>query len=528
MITNITLWKSLRSIAVALFTIHCSLFTSVALTSCSDWLDVSPKAQIKAEDNFSSEQGYKDALTGVYLQMASTSTYGQELTYGMLDAMAQYYTAMATNNTYRYDAAFDYANSAVESRINALWQQMYTTIANCNELISRIDAADAATFTGRNYYLIRGEAYGLRALMHFDLVRLWGEPYAKNPHHQCIPYMTQVTSDVLPLVTVDEALTRCLADLSIAEAALAVDPVVASAPASASATDFTFTASSSFAAGTIPDSNYERNRTFKMNYYAVCMLQARIHLYRGNYTEALAAARKVINQQTFYFTPDAEINVAESAQRNRIFAEELVFALYDSGLRSRYSTYFTTDNQTSLIMSEQSYQAVYELFTPGFSGDYRFAYQTQELDGKYHSTKYMQPAGGNTNYMFRLPMMRLSEAYYIAAECELKLNHNASEALKLLNTVRSHRNLTDPLTAATASESTAASAAEQQVMDEIWKEYVKEFMGEGQLYFFYKRLNYEQIPIPTALGNTVSYTYVVPNYVFPLPDDEVEYGGRKD
>ena len=131
----------------------------------------------------------------------------------------------------------------------------------------------------------------------------------------------------------------------------------------------------------------------------------------------------------------------------------------------------------------------------------------------------MQPNGGSTAYLFRIPMMRLTETYYIAAECQLKKNHDVGAALQLLNTVRSHRNLPDPLN---------AQMTEQQAMDEVWKEYVKEFMCEGQLYYFYKRLNYSQIPIPTAVGNTVSYSYQVPDYVFPLPDDEIEYGGRNN
>ena len=490
---------SLKRMGRAAFLIFSFSHFLIFQTSCDDWLDVSPKTQIKSDDNFSTEQGYKDALTGVYLQMCATSAYGQELTYGMLDAMGQYYTGMATNNQYRYDAAFDYSNSGVEGRIGGIWSQMYTAIANDNELIGRINEADPVAFTGRNYHLIRGEAYGLRALLHFDLARLWGEPYAVSPQHRCIPYMTMLSADVTELSTVREVMEQCLADLAIAEQELAVDPVVASAET-----------------GTY-DATYERDRTFKMNYYAVCLLQARIHLYMADYSAALTAAQKVIDQQTFYFTPDAEINVAESAQRNRIFSEELVFALYDTSLRSRYSTYFTSDNQSSLIMTEQSYQAVYELFNAGFSGDYRYAYQTQELDGKFYSTKYMQPTSGNTGYMFRIPMMRLSEAYYIAAECQLKQNHDVAAAMRLLNTVRSHRNLTDPLSDA---------LTEEAAMDEIVKEYRKEFMCEGQLYYFYKRLNYGQIPIPTAVGNTVSYSYQVPDYVFPLPDDEIEYGGR--
>lgn len=477
----------------------CGLAASLLLGACDEWLDVSPKTQIKSDDNFTSEQGYKDALTGVYLLMGSTSAYGQELTYGMLDAMAQYYTGMAASNTYNFDAAFDYSNSGVESRINGIWTQMYTAIANDNELINRIDGADPLIFTGRNYHLIRGEAYAIRAMLHFDLTRLWGESFLANPQHKCIPYMKMVTADVTPLSTVNEALSNCLADLNVAEEELRVDPVVKGSQEDA-------------------DVTYERDRTFKMNYYAVCLLQARIHLYMGNYADALQAAQKVVGQNTFYFTPDAEINVAESYNRNRIFSEELVFALYDTQLRSRYSTYFTSDNQSSLIMSESSYQAVYELFQAGFSGDYRYAYQTQELDGKNYSTKYMQPTGGNTQYLFRLPLMRLSEAYYIAAECQLKLNHDVEAAITLLNTVRSHRNLVDGLSAA---------LSEDDAMEEIRKEYTKEFMCEGQLYYFYKRLNYEQIPIPTAVGNMVSYSYVMPHYVFPLPDDEVEYGGRE-
>ena len=247
--------------------VACCLASMLLLCSCNEWLDVSPKTQIKSDDNFTTEQGYKDALTGVYLLMGSTSAYGQELTYGMLDAMAQYYTGMASSNPYNYDAAYDYSNSGVESRINGIWTQMYSAIANDNELIQRIDEASPLIFTGRNYHLIRGEAYAIRALLHFDLTRLWGAPYLVNPQHKCIPYMKTVTADVTPLSTVREALDNCLADLSVAEAELQDDPVVR---------------------GTIDnaDVTYERDRTFKMNYYAVCLLMARIHLYMGNYEAA--------------------------------------------------------------------------------------------------------------------------------------------------------------------------------------------------------------------------------------------------
>lgn len=124
---------------------------------------------------------------------------------------------------------------------------------------------------------------------------------------------------------------------------------------------------------------------------------------------------------------------------------------------------------------------------------------------------------GNTGYMHRIPLMRLSEAYYIAAESELVANQNVEACIGYLNTVRSHRNLIDGLSGLTKEEA----------YEELRKEYLKEFICEGQMYYYYKRLNYERIPIETAVGNSVSTTYVIPNYIFPLPDDEVEFGGRE-
>ena len=130
----------------------------------------------------------------------------------------------------------------------------------------------------------------------------------------------------------------------------------------------------------------------------------------------------------------------------------------------------------------------------------------------------MQPVSGNTNYMFRIPVRRVSEAYYIADESELRGNNNIAACASYLNQVRRTRNLTDDLDAEVLTLDAAG--------EEIYKEYVKEYMCEGQLYYYFKRRNYGLIPVYTAVGNAVSVSYVTPNYTFPLPDDEIEYGGR--
>ena len=325
----------------------------VSLTACNDWLDVSPKTEIKAKDNFSSEQGFKDALTGCYLTMTSSSLYGKELTFGLLDVLAQYYTGITgDNHSYAHEVIYDYDASSSETRINAVWEDGYNLIANINELIAYVDKADTRMFTGRNYHLIRGEAYGLRAQMHFDLLRCFGKSYAAGPTEKAIPYITENSKKVTPLSTVEAVLAKILADLEIAESELQCDPVITGSVASPD-----------------DDITYERDRTFKFNYYAVKMLQARVYLYMGNYEKAEAAARVVVNQESFTFTPESEISTTDVASKNYVFSQELVFALYNSDLQSLYTASFTPDN--GLYMLEETYESLYETDVYGAFTDYR-------------------------------------------------------------------------------------------------------------------------------------------------------------
>lgn len=471
------------------------------ITSCSDWLDVSPRTEIKADDNFESEQGFKDALTGVYLLMTGTNVYGKEFTYGMTDVLAQYYTGITqTSHAYYNDSKYAYDEASCETRINSMWSSSYNVIANINELIGYIDEANPGMFTGRNYHLIRGEAYGLRAMLHFDILRLFAPSYKAGASTKAIPYVTVARKDVTPLSTVEEVLLKALDDLKIAEAELAVDPIV---DAAVYETD---------------DETYQRDRTFKFNYYAVKLLQARIYLYMGNYVEADKAAQSVIGQTTFTWVPESEISTNDPLKKNYVFSEELLFCLYESNLRDLYTASFTSTS--GLYMTEETYEALYEMSTYGAYTDYRYTYQTEALTDIRVCTKLKQPESGNSLYHFRLPLMRISEAYYIAAECALQQNGDVESAAGYLNTVRQHRGLTVELV--------GSMLTSDEMQNEIYKEYAKEFCCEGQLFFYFKRRNMPQIPVTSAVGSNVVTTYVTPDYVLPLPDDEIEYGDRNN
>jgi len=96
--------------------------------------------------------------------------------------------------------------------------------------------------------------------------------------------------------------------------------------------------------------------------------------------------------------------------------------------------------------------------------------------------------------------------YYIAAEA----SETIDQALVYLNKVRTAR-LIPALSA--GSVSTAAL-----LETELFKEYRKDFYAEGQLWFYYKRKNYNSLP--NSVGGTMDNT----KYTFPLPDNEIEFG----
>ena len=105
-------------------------------------------------------------------------------------------------------------------------------------------------------------------------------------------------------------------------------------------------------------------------------------------------------------------------------------------------------------------------------------------------------------------MIRIPEIDYIAAECYVKQNNpNLPLALNCLNTVREKRGLYTPLEDLDA----------EQILVEIQKEYHKEFLSEGVMFYYYKRTGTKTIP---------NYTEDMEDaqYVLPYPEFEIQSG----
>ncbi|HVI48529.1 MAG TPA: RagB/SusD family nutrient uptake outer membrane protein [Chitinophaga sp.] len=462
------------------------LLIIVTAGSCKKWLDVRPETQVLQKDLLSNEQGFQDALTGVYMKMADSTLYGQSLTMTFLDVMAQRYNINTQSQAFYQASVYNYIDAGTKTNIADIWTNMYSAIGNANNILAYVDEKKSV-FSGNNFAVIKGEALALRALLHFDLLRLFGASPVVDPQRKAIPYVTVFGVKVSPQLTVKAVADSCLRDLEAAAVLLGADKTVRR--------DFTDN----------PFISYTRNH---MNYWSVKGLQARIQLYMSNTQAALTAAREVISNQAAWFPFVTNEAAAALYNRDRIYANEILFGPYCYKIVSYTDKYFknTATAQPPLSITSKALGTLYETSTGG-SSDIRFNYQYQSIAGAMSPAKYSVENVNSSAFWLinNIPVIRLSEVYYIAAECAPSI----PEGVDYLNVIRKQRGI--------AALPGNISAANFQA--EILKEYKKEFVAEGQLFYYFKRKNAAKIDGSSiAAGDRV--------YILPLPDNEIEFGGR--
>ena len=505
-----------------------ALVFAFGMTSCNDYLDVEPDTEVDSKQLFSSEAGFADALSGVYVEMTGDNLYGKNLTWYMLELMGGNSTCMYGNNanymmfSFHPDASY-YMESLRNSDVDPIWNKEYNAIANINSALSVIDEKQGV-FQGTDYNVMKGELLGLRAFLHFDVMRLFADAYSSDSYSAqktYIPYVTELTSNVHPLLTNDQACELMLKDLEEARELLKSDPM------------YTQEDPSEYVCSTVTGTSYYRkqygikswhNRRFHFNYYAALATEARIYLWMGNKTKALELAKEVIDAKEGTFTwvnSTLVSNVTSSSDyvcRDRTFATEQIFALNIKTLEDKMDGYIL-ENENSFNGSNG--------YIEGFNPDV-FDANTRQFDIRYAYLKNVYSYYGHVFYLTtkfkkdkdtynyspwaanRMPLIRISEMYYIAAECEPDL----TKATAYLEEVRKHRGLESyPLTI----------SSREQLQDEIEKEYYKEMIGEGQTFYMNKRLN----QAVTGSGAYQSYTTQPNLFTLPMPDDEKTYGGRE-
>ena len=467
----------------------------IACVSCSKWLDVKPYDKISNDELFSTESGFIKHLNGIYIELNSDMLYGATLSVEMVEVMGGAYvigTDKSVWGNYQNLEDYEYGTQYWRARLNETWNKAYSLILNCNLLLESLENTDVK-FTGDNYKIIKGEALALRAMLHFDLLRLFGPVYSRYPDANSIPYYKRYTVRPNSILPASEVASLITSDLMEARILLANDPVR--------------TSGVGMEGPVAGGDTFMYYRNLRLNYYAVAALMARASLYFGDRQAAYYYSSEVIKASAKVFPfVDKSLVTGSPDDPDRIFSSEIIFALSHSQRNKLFKSYydpsripncvFRMDND---LMSNYIYGG--GATTGGNQDDYRYRVNWMATGANRYFYKYsdMKETGDIRNTM--IPMIRMGEMYLIAAE---SYSSDLSHGLPLINSLRVARGV---------------SSLPSLTVDNLQYEYIRELYGEGQIFYMYKRMYSRILSSVVESENTQPSDKV---FVLPLPDSEIE------
>ena len=269
----------------------------------------------------------------------------------------------------------------------------------------------------------------------------------------------------------------------------------------------------------------------RMNLYSVKAMLARVYCYKGDAeSKALAVeyAKQVIAASEYFTLYKSQT----ASSYNSIRYAEQIFGItvneFSNLLISNYMDMENTNTQQHFYLDGDKFKAFYETADAGNTDWRRIAEMFEVVDGASQTNvfcrKYNQKPL-NSGYTYSganaVPLIRLPEMYYIVAECA----STASESAEALNTVRFARGISYTDEILTTGYDDLDNTSEENKnqtkrINEIMKEYRKEYFAEGQLFYFLKAHNYS-----TYYGCGVE-TMTEAHYQMTLPDDEYIFGNN--
>lgn len=341
------------------------------ITSCKDILDLEPAQSLSNETALDNDQGVKQALNGAYDQLSQSSLLGGELMrnaelYAGEGEILWVGTYTAPREIFLRDILVN------NSDVAGLWTDAYECINTCNNVLNAIDVVEP-----EDQNRVRGEALAMRAWCHFELTRMFGQPYEPGTENSqlavpliLIPTLSLGDNVDVSRNTVEECYAQVLSDLTSAESLL-------------------------------PEDN-----DIYINKYTAAALEARVYLQKGDFAAARDAADRVIASNNFHLNSTyAACFNTEEATNEDIFSLEIS----DLDGTNSMNTYFSINDYGGRadIEIDSAHIDLYD------DADARKALFYEDggvmYTGKFNTEK------GN------ISIIRLAEMYLIRAECNERL-----------------------------------------------------------------------------------------------------------
>src|SRR3982751_3905337 len=141
------------------------------LSGCKKVLDTQSELYIDQSLSIVDKRSAQAALVGAYNALSQNTYQGNTFRYitNLLSDNIKWVGNTPTNREFDVYTIF-----TTNTRVQELWTAIYKTINIANNIIEKVPAVNDVTFDQAERNKQRGEAFFLRALSYFDLVRLWG------------------------------------------------------------------------------------------------------------------------------------------------------------------------------------------------------------------------------------------------------------------------------------------------------------------------------------------------------------------
>ncbi|AWX45550.1 hypothetical protein HME9304_02571 [Flagellimonas maritima] len=400
-----------------------SLFLAIILMVSCDVLEPEPQQSLDSDGVLVDAASVEGTLLGAYSLMQDADYYGAEYILN--------FDLIADNAIMEgfFDSQLEFDNQAVPTTnlwIGNFWPDAYIIINSANLIITTVNDIDDANL---DVDAVLSEAYAIRALAYFDLLRVFGEHYDTTSIYglplllEPIPNNDFNEIPDLARSTVAETYGQILSDLD--------------------------NAINIGAGGT--DSG-------RMNYYAALSLRARVKLYQKDYDGAFTDANEVITDGPYELVE----NVSD------------VYATTDATTESIFEVEFNDQDESSLFtftLFRNEYNVDPDLLESFEENDQRaniFAFSSVN-----ESNKYPDPINSDNAKVFRLP-----ELYLIRSEAAVFDSNDPNAGTEDLNVVRNRAGLPD----------TGPFADTDEYVDALQYERRAELNFEGHRFFDLVRL----------------------------------------
>ena len=513
------------------------VFVVATLISCESWLDLKPETEATEKEIFSTGDGYRSVLNGLYKSMGSGNLYGTELSFGIVDCISQQYNLELMDETdfarsYRAAGQFNYTDVSLEGKIGAIWKAAFNVVANANNLIQNIRNESPDLFAEHELEknVLMGEAYACRALMHFELLRLFAPAPVHDDGRAYVPYVEVYPDIQAQGIAVQPFLEKVIVDLELARSLVAAYDTtdLGKSMSATGRSRFYNTLEFGMPGYQNEGDGFFRGRGYRLSYYSITALLARVYQYAERYAEAFQMAGEVMKYElntgsrvySFYTTDDFSGYTSGNAfeQRKDLkVVSNLIFAIYNAKEYEDNSlaTFFKKEIEggstakTWLVVNTEG-QGIFKDAdgTDESAQDYRSRYMIFYADGQWPVSGkwyWSEDAGIRDNNVTILPVIRATEMRYIMAECYARQN-NFSEAYRILNDIRANRGCNSQLPGVGSWEA---------FVEELLRDARREWISEGQLFYLYKRLDAK-----VNLGSKGIRPLQREEYLLPIPDNQ--------